>query len=262
MNVIIFSYNRYSQLELLLTSLNKHSRDNLNISILYQEREDILPVKKTQDKIVKKFSKLKNISSIKTESSIDFKKDVIRLLDSGSEHILFCSDSNIIYRPIDFGLAEKSLQENKNVVCFSLRLGRNITHCYNTHTDNNLYGVEDDGEELIKWFWNKAYLDFGYPFSFDGHIFRTKEIKQLIKNARGKTPVELEDGLQIFDTFPKGEMMAFKESVLVSRADVLEGAGEMRELTIRYAGGARLVYTNSYFKDVDAVIKEINLKYK
>ena len=64
---------------------------------------------------------------------------------------------------------------DEDVVCFSLRLGMNTTVCYTLSAENVLKDIEAING-LMKWDWKLRYLDFGYPFSTSGHIFRSKDI--------------------------------------------------------------------------------------
>jgi len=59
-------------------------------------------------------------------------------------------------------------------------------------------------------------MDFGYPLSVDGHIFRTKEILKLTKKVSFSNPNTYEASLQIFDNFPRNKMWSYKHSVLVN----------------------------------------------
>ena len=65
----------------------------------------------------------------------------------------------------------------------------------------------------LRWNWTKHYLDFGYPLSFNGHIFNTKEITKLIKKVRADNYIELEEKLQMFDYYPKEYMASFPMNV-------------------------------------------------
>ena len=78
---------------------------------------------------------------------------------------------------------------------------------------NNVIIPSSEEDGIIKWDWTKHYMDFGFPLSLQGHIFRTSDIKGLIKNVRFLDPDSLEDGLQIYDSYPKEKMAAFENNV-------------------------------------------------
>ena len=68
----------------------------------------------------------------------------------------------------------------------------------------------------MKWDWTLHYLDFGYPFSTEGHIFRKKDIYKLTKKSNFANAEELEASLfEYTETFPRNKMVSYKESVLV-----------------------------------------------
>jgi len=72
------------------------------------------------------------------------------------------------------------------------------------------------GDNTIKWDWTQHYVDFGYPLSVDGHIFRTKDIFKLVRKVAFKNPNEMEAGLQIFDTYPRNKMVSYKQNALIN----------------------------------------------
>ena len=58
-------------------------------------------------------------------------------------------------------------------------------------------------------------MDFGYPLSVDGHVFRTKDIMKLSKALNFANPNTYEAALQVYDTFPRNMMESYKHSKLV-----------------------------------------------
>ena len=114
---------------------------------------------------------------------------------------------------IDVNKIEEAMSDDE-VFCFSLALGKNITFCSNMNCENVFIPTEDkDG--IIKWDWSLHYMDFGYPLNLDGTVFRGKELSKMIRNVSFSDTLELENGLQIFDDYPKSMMGAFSEGKMI-----------------------------------------------
>jgi hypothetical protein len=209
-NNIIFSKDRACQLRLLLESIKKNADNIFNVNIIY---------KASNEEFNKGYEQLKaeellpNINWVK--QSLNFKKDVISILDSNYEYSCFATDDDIIYRKVDEGKIIKAFKEDKDIFCFSLRLGKNVTVCYSMNSKNKIVPFEDE-EEVIKWEWKKHYYDAGYSLSVDYHVFTTKDINKLVNKITFENPNTLEANLQIFSNFPKQIMAAFEQSVVVN----------------------------------------------
>jgi hypothetical protein len=131
--------------------------------------------------------------------------------------------------------------------------------------------AESDG--ALSWDWSVHYLDFGYPLSVDGHIFRTKDILKLTKKVGFTNPNTFEAALQIFESFPKNKMTSFLESVLVNtpnnivntsfanRNGLTHGA-DVRELNKKYLTGSLIDLESMDFSNVIGCHQEIEFKYK
>ena len=121
------------------------------------------------------------------------------------------------------------LKEDKDAFCFSTRLGLNTNKCYTMKCDNVIRPSFED-EKFISWDWKIHYMDFGYPLSVDGHIFRTKEILKLTKKVSFENPNTYEASLQIFDNFPRNKMWSYKHSASVNApANIVESELKNKE---------------------------------
>lgn len=204
-NAIVFSKDRPSQLHLLIESINKNAPFMFNLNVLYtysnQEFEKGYEVLKDICK-----TKLWNVNFIKESN---FKEDLIDLVKSDYKYTTFFTDDDVLFGEIDYETIEKSLL-NEDIFCFSLRLGKNTTHCY-TENQNNQIVLSGEKDNYIFWDWQKSWYDFGYPLSVDGHIFRTKEILKLSKPLNFQNPNTYEASLQIYDSFPRIMMAGYKD---------------------------------------------------
>jgi len=265
-NAIIFSYDRALQLRLLLESINRHTENIFNINIIYRHSSDEFRegYSKLQTENV-----LKNINWIEEK---DFKKDVIDAFDKEYEYTCFFTDDDILYFPVKEGDIISHMKDQE-IFCFSLRLGLNTTYCYTMNTENKLYGIENIGEDFIRWNWAKSYMDYGYPLSVDGHIFRTKEIMKMVKKTTFHNPNTLEGNLQMFDNFPKEYMVAYGHSALVNSPTNIVNethpnrkgdshAASTETLNNKYLSGEVIDYDLIDFSNIKGCHQELKFKFK
>lgn len=263
-NGIVFSKDRACQLNLLLESINKNAPGIFDLTVIYLASSE--KFKSGYELIIPAFPNVKFI-----EQGEDFKVDVLQLL-TDSTLTCFFTDDDIIYKPITGEDIIKSMAEDDDLFCFSLRMGQNVKFCYTLNVDNVLHNYEDHGR-MIKWDWTVHYCDFGYPLSVDGHVFRTKEIAKMIRKVAFKNPNELEINLQIFDNFPKAKMASYKESTLVNTPnnivnDVVPNRNAQtfgisaHELNKRLLAGEFIDLEQMDFSKVIGCHQEIEYKFK
>lgn len=265
-NAIIFSKDRAAQLRLLLYSIQKNAPKAFNLNVIYTSSSQNF--KNGYEKVIGEFSSVCNF----IEQSDNFKEDVLNLLNSDSEFSCFFTDDDIIYKPFDVEVVKNSIKADDDVFCFSLRLGTNVTFCYTMNTENVLKNYDDLGE-LIKWNWSLHYLDFGYPLSVDGHVFRTKDILKLTRKVSFTNPNLFEGNLQIFDTFPKEKMVSFKSNVLVNTPNNIVNSTHpnrhsadfgisVEKLNSDYLEGKIIDLESMDFTNIIGCHQEIEFKYK
>ena len=207
-NAIIFTKDRAMQLNLLLESIKANAPESMALNVIYKASSE--EYKAGYDKLAALHP---DVSMIEETS---FKEQVLELMSTpGFDYTCFFVDDDIIYKPFDINKCLSVLEGDDDVFCFSLRLGKNVKVCYTMQAENVLRGesIEDD---IMKWNWSVHYLDFGYPLSVDGHIFRAKEILKLTKKVHFNNPNTFEGGLQVFDNYPREKMASFLDSVLVN----------------------------------------------
>lgn len=265
-NAIIFSKDRAPQLRLLIYSIQKNAPHAFNLNVIYKHSNDSF--KNGYEKVKNEFFSICNF----VEQTDNFKEDVINLLNSESEYSCFFTDDDIIYKPFSMDEVKSTIASDDDVFCFSLRLGTNTTFCYAMNTPN-VFKNYDQTNDILKWDWTVHYLDFGYPLSVDGHIFRTKDILKLTKKVGFTNPNTYEAGLQIFDTFPKFKMASFEHSVLVNtpnnivntsfanRNGLTYGAS-VDGLNKDYLEGKIIELESMDFSNIIGCHQEIEFKYK
>jgi hypothetical protein len=106
--------------------------------------------------------------------------------------VLFLVDDNIFVRDFYIKDALDTLKEQNNVLGFSLRLGRNTSHCY---TQNRIQELPDfmelDGD-ITRFNWITSEGDFGYPLEVSSSIYRLKDILPLLTWLNFENPNVLE----------------------------------------------------------------------
>jgi hypothetical protein len=213
-NAIIFSNDNPAQLSLLLDSIEKNAKDVFHVNIIASHSGDITALGYKNIENRKDYLQIRYI-----EPFDDLKEAVLEILKTGSKNNLdyscFFLDDDIIYNKVELDEITSQIEADEDVVCFSMRLGENTTKCYTLGAENVLHDIRYDGK-FMKWDWSLHYLDFGYPFAMDGHVFRTKDIYKLVRKCKFNTVEELEVGMFDFtETFPRNMMVSYKTSALV-----------------------------------------------
>lgn len=262
--LIIFSKNRASQLNLLLDSIKQNAHLFFDkISVLYKSDEEYLV----------SYNKLKNeYLNIDFILERDFRKDTINLINEEMNMTTFMVDDAVIYNPI-FNKEFVLKQITSDVICFSLRLGKN---CIFSHPSNTFYNLKDFIEDdfFISFdFKNQEIGDFSYPLSTDGHIYKTELIKELLTQIDFTNPNTLESNLQIFLTKVPTKVISFIESHLVSipvnivntvfkNRHGLEYFISEKELNDKYINGEKIDLNQLNFMNINGPHKEIKYEFK
>jgi hypothetical protein len=210
--LIIFSKNRACQLHLLLESIEKNSKDLFDkIFVIYTYTD-----KEYFDGYSKLIERFPNIDFI---VEVNFFGDTMRIINMGSfEYTTFMVDDNVFYRELPTN-KEKIFNlfndQNNPISCFSLRLGLNCNYSHPANLSYAIGNYETVGD-FIKINISEQKVDFAYPLSVDGHIFKTNFIKSCLSSVGLFTnPNTLESKLQYLLNRIDKNMCFLKESVLV-----------------------------------------------
>jgi len=177
-NGLILSKDRACQLRFLLESVSVNAPSLLGkIKIIYTS---------TSDDFAKGYEKLKSeeiLPNIVWEKENDFVPDFLNALKTcESEYICGIVDDCVIYKKLPTSPQQIEAVFDDKVFCFSLRLGVNTT-IQNYMMPNQPVELQkfQQNPHCVKWDWKEwsSKLNYGYPISLDGHIFRTKEISDL-----------------------------------------------------------------------------------
>ena len=260
---LIFSFDRSCQLDLLLRSIDINAKSVFNINVLYKHSND--DFKKGYDILKERFP---NVNFIE---ETNFREQVLKFLENDSEYVCFAVDDDIVYLPVK---EEDALEcmKNEDVLCFSCRLGKNVSFCYTMNSNNILIPLKED-DKFVWWEWEKHYLDFSYPYSLDFHVFRLKQIKKMIKAIQFNSPNTFEGNLQTFSFGPGEQMVAYKHSVVVNSPNNIVNtthpnrkgekfAFSAKELNERYLNNEIIDYEKLDFSGINAAHVELNYQFK
>jgi hypothetical protein len=210
-NGIVFSRDRAAQLSLFLDSVNKNAAGVFDLNVILSHTDE--EYDQAYGMVVNNPA-YKDINFI--EAGNNFKDQVLGLMKTDHDYFSFFLDDDIIYNKVNFEDVTSKIEDDGDVICFSLRLGENTTKCYTLGADNVMIDMDMD-DYFMKWDWNLHYLDFGYPFAMDGHVFRRKDIYKLARKSTFTNVEELEMALfEYTDSFPRNKMVSYRESRLVN----------------------------------------------
>lgn len=178
-NCLIFSRDRACQLDLLLRSIRDNFKDINHINVL---------IKATNRKYRKSYDKIFDDSvdlpgySFWYEAKEIFKEDVMQIVDGSfflsNEHTICFCDDDVVIRPIDLEIL-KYFKNDVNAI--SLRMGKHINYCYPKNAHMELPTLVEYNGKYMMWNWQhyNRHLDWGYPMSLAGNIYRTEFLKDL-----------------------------------------------------------------------------------
>ena len=204
LSVIIFSKDRAPQLDLCLTSMKKNLsvfNKVWNIEVIYKsssedfesgysilkgswEKEGVTFVNESSDYIGGVKNLFQDVNKMGTNP---FRIALESSMRRWGKFVLFFTDDDIAYREIKedcFSEIEMRFTD-KEFMCFSFRLGTN-TFVQDQYRNTNC-AIPDEvisqEQNIKKWNWKEQEKDtnFAYPFSLDGHMFKSEVAKQIIK---------------------------------------------------------------------------------
>lgn len=245
-NLVIWSYNRACQLETLLNSIRTYC-PKFNWTILYSfsswEFRNAYEILRSE---YKEFNwRIKD----------NGKRDLIESI-SNSDYSGVVTDDCVFHSHV-------SDIDMSDIFCFSLRLGYNtiIQNCFDGSTQPELIGNETDKYVTWNFDWYHPLLNYGYPFSTDGHIYHTKQFVSLLNQIAFNKPTELESNLfYLQNQILFRGMRAFKNSVLVNvPLTNMSGVTESIKLSIDelnkiYRNGFRLRFKSQEIKGCHQVL--------
>ncbi len=185
---LIFSKDRAMQLDATLRSFYMHCSDAhlLDLKVIYKTSNTVH--EKQYEDLKKHYV---NVLFIKEEG---FKEQVLSVIRKYT-YVLFLVDDNIFLRNFSISDLTNNLNENKNAIGFSLRLGANTVYCYAFHSSQTPPKFTNLTSDILKYDWTSAERDFGYPLEVSSSLYRVKEIYPLLVQLHFRNPNTLEGQL-------------------------------------------------------------------
>lgn len=265
--LIIFSKNRACQLQLLIESIKNNANllfDKINVLYTFDYEFN-----NSYNLLIDRYP---DINFIKETS---FKNDLLVLIDLNYDFTTFLVDDAIVYNHISDTYKNEilSLVNGDGVICFSLRLGLNCTYSHPANMHYQINDYKSYNTDIILFNFRQQIGDFGYPLSTDGHIFKTRNIRSLIKATQFSNPNTLEANLQSTLNIIDPIMFSFKESKVVSvpvnlvnttfnnKNGLLFGVSAL-ELNNRFINGEIIDLYSLDFSNINGPHKEIKYIFK
>ena len=179
-NSLIPSKDRACQLRLLLESITQNANDIFTkIHIIYTASNDEYQAGylKLQEEEI--------LDNIEWQREKDFTKDFVgSIIDYSSDYICGIVDDCIFYKKLPSGVELIEKQFEDDVFCFSFRMGLNTTTQNYLQPGRKYYLKRENAtvdHHFVKWNWRDwdSILNYGYPISLDGHIYRGSELAEL-----------------------------------------------------------------------------------
>ena len=211
-DIIIFTKNRSSQLDLLLRSIRDKFKYAGTIYILYTFSSELF--QKGYERVQATDYNL-NIVWVR---ELSFSEDTRKILATmKTTCFLGLCDDDVFVNEVDVtGIPE--LLDSSYISSFSLKAGLNITHNYPSFKLELPKFVEIKNPDALVWTWkdNPPGVDWGYPTCTNSFIFNVKYYLDLIVGLRFNQTANLEGGLNQRRYMFKPAMACFKESSLLN----------------------------------------------
>jgi hypothetical protein len=264
MNITIFSKNRACQLDLLLRSLTNrlyNHIENPRVVIIYKAEQGFKDGYRT---LIEEYGE--SFHFIDQDTSAQNFKDMVLLfgLNETHKYSMFLVDDDVFLR--NAFLSEKYLDSylNQSDVCaHSLRMSSNISYCYT----GNFETPKPSSFKDSMWNISDGKGDWGYPASLDGNVFRTYEIKSLLKRISFSNPNSMEGQMDLHWNLPGTMMSCEKEQALVGiPANLVQTNGINRHgnqsaefLEAAYVSGKRISMKS--FEGISKLSPHVELEY-
>ena len=188
-DVVIFSYDRPLQLELLLNSMERFMVGTGQVSVVY--RASAQSYKKAYEQLHTSFPSIHFVAQ-GAHPKKDFKPLTEQCaFSTPHEYILFAVDDNVVKEPVDLG-ACIDLLEKYHAYGFYLRMGTHLTECYTMSCKQPLPSLQEREAGLYSWCFAQGYADWNYPNNVDMTLYRKRDIKPMVTSLTYENPNTLE----------------------------------------------------------------------
>ncbi|EKE08477.1 MAG: hypothetical protein ACD_17C00148G0002 [uncultured bacterium] len=189
-DILVFSFDRPLQLYACLESIQRYITGFQHLTVLFRASSDTFA--DAYRKVMDDFPKVRFVMQSMKDPKHDFKPNVHKIVfHSPSEYILFSVDDIIVKDFVDLQYCVDQL-EKTGAYGFYLRLGQNITHCYQFDQDQAVPQSHPLSEGLYAWDFSTGECDWGFPNTLDMTLFRKVDIQKPFGELKYKTPNSLE----------------------------------------------------------------------
>ncbi|QWD07838.1 hypothetical protein G6689_01700 [Polynucleobacter paneuropaeus] len=212
---VIFSRNRAFQLDALLTSYFEKVRSPAPLAVIYKATN--LEHEQAYEEVISRF-RCAN-PRVDFISQTNFQDSLLEVLNGiNVQSIFFLVDDIIFIDELDLEIAERI---DSSLGILSLRLSPRLTRSY-TSNRNQLppkFLPSEIQSDLLKFKWFDKGCEWSDPWSVDGNIYSTAEIKVLTRISRFSAPNSYEDCLKLFADLAKNRIgYCFKNGKILNLA--------------------------------------------
>ena len=257
MNCIVFSRDRALQLDAFLASVSVNTSGLFtSLTVLYRP---------TSDRYEQAYATLESEHAhVRWVRETSFRNDLAGLIGEADMTVFHTDDDVYFGSPGPFDVRDDE-------VCFTLRLGLNTTYSYALDVEQRLLGASVVGDR-VSWDWrSQGPGELSYPLAVNGHVFRTEEVREWLRQAQCTNPNRLESALQQLNPDIRPRMASFRHSVVVSiPANLVNETNVNRhsnfatveELNNRFLAGERIDFRAMDFSAVKACHQEIPFVFR
>ncbi len=254
---IILSRDRAAQLDLLLASLERNA-----------EPEETIVIARASSTEFARGYEIVDDERVGFDLwwEDDFEGDVRTAL-GGCQFTTFLCDDDIY-----FGRSDWRPDWTEDLLTFSPRLGLNTTIQYPSGLEQAWPAT---GYSTV-WNWQQAELDFGYPGSVDGHVFRTEDLQRMLAGKSFPNPTALECALvagcdelaaerPLMTCYPHSVLVGCPINKVSEQSNVRHGGmaiDHQANLNESFLNGFRLDLDAIDFTRVDGAHAELVMKWR
>ena len=264
---IVFSMDRALQLHGLLGSYQDLVADPVKLTIIYRASSEAHDA--AYQEVFREYAELVKVKSQQNRQG--FKALVIDALSEGdAEHLFFLVDDNMFVEPVDL----ISFASQASTYCVpSLRMGQNLSRSYTLQRQQaipELCSIESPPDQpLLAWLWKYGELDWNYPLSVDGHVFKRVEILALAKTLDFDSPNRFEEHLQKFQAafswrmgacYAKSRLINIPYNRVQTDIDNLYGSVHQDEMLKMWNAGYRIDRHSYYGITNESAHQELPLR--
>lgn len=185
LQALIFSKDRPLQLVGTLQSFKRHCRDADGVMVRVLYTASTSRNRSLYRQVMREHSRVHFVEEF------DFRRDTMFLLGL-HEFALLVVDDCLFVSGFDLAESAATLRRHSDAIGFSLRLGRNTTHCYALNKPQQPPNLQPVSESLLAFRWPGMDCDFGYPLEVSSSLYRAADLLEALADAPFRNPNTLE----------------------------------------------------------------------